>query len=139
MMEAPVLALSNFKAEFTIETDASRIGLGAILQQDDHQIAYLNKALTPRHKSLSTYEKELMAIVLALDKQGTMMEAPVLALSNFKAEFTIKTDASRIGLGAILQQDDHPIAYLNKTLTPRHKSLSTYEKELMAVVLALDK
>ncbi|GKC66601.1 retrovirus-related pol polyprotein from transposon 17.6, partial [Tanacetum coccineum] len=68
MMEAPVLALSNFKAEFTIETDASRIGLGAILQQDDHQIAYLNKALTPRHKSLSTYEKELMAIVLALDK-----------------------------------------------------------------------
>ncbi|XP_071728214.1 uncharacterized protein [Rutidosis leptorrhynchoides] len=36
-------------------------------------------------------------------------------------------------------QDGHPIAYLSKTLAPRHQSLSTYEKEFLAVIIALDK
>ncbi|GJV37157.1 putative mitochondrial protein [Tanacetum coccineum] len=49
------------------------------------------------------------------------------------------SNASGTGLGAVLQQGGHPIAYLSKSLAPRHWSLSTYEKELMAVVLALDK
>lgn len=39
----------------------------------------------------------------------------------------------------MLQQQGHPIAYLSKTLAPRHQALSTYEKEFLAVVLALEK
>ncbi|GKG34292.1 retrovirus-related pol polyprotein from transposon 17.6, partial [Tanacetum coccineum] len=66
-----------------------------------------------------------------------MIQTPVLALSNFDAEFVIETDALGICLGAVLQQGGHPIAYLSKTLAPKHQSLSTYEKEFMAVVLAL--
>ncbi|GKD09307.1 retrovirus-related pol polyprotein from transposon 297 family protein [Tanacetum coccineum] len=57
-----------------------------------------------------------------------MIEAPVLAFLDFTTEFTIKTDASGTGLGAVLQQGGHPIAYLSKSLAPRHWSLSTYEK-----------
>ncbi|GKB76333.1 retrotransposon-related protein [Tanacetum coccineum] len=68
MIEAPVLALPDFTTELTIETDASGTGLGAVLQQGGHLIAYLSKSSAPRHWSLSTYEKELMAVVLALDK-----------------------------------------------------------------------
>ncbi|GJR39964.1 putative mitochondrial protein [Tanacetum coccineum] len=68
-----------------------------------------------------------------------MTQSPVLALPNFKTEFVVETDASGIGLGAVLQQGGHPIAYLSKTLVPKHQSLSTYEKELMAIILALEK
>nr|GEV26418.1 retrovirus-related Pol polyprotein from transposon 17.6 [Tanacetum cinerariifolium]GEX07176.1 retrovirus-related Pol polyprotein from transposon 17.6 [Tanacetum cinerariifolium] len=68
-----------------------------------------------------------------------MIQMPVLALPNFDAEFVIETGASRIGLGAALQQGGHPIAYLSNTLAPKHQSLSTYEKKFMAVVLALEK
>ncbi|GJY16947.1 hypothetical protein Tco_0387369 [Tanacetum coccineum] len=39
-----------------------------------HLIAYLSKSLAPRHWSLSTYEKELMAVVLALDKITTLFQ-----------------------------------------------------------------
>ena len=51
----------------------------------------------------------------------------------------IETDASGYGIGAVLQQGGHPISFLSKTLAPKHQSLSAYEKELLAVVLALQK
>ncbi|GJY60640.1 retrotransposable element Tf2 [Tanacetum coccineum] len=71
--------------------------------------------------------------------QQAMVEAPVLALPNFKEEFIIEIDASRYGIGAVLQQRGHPIAFLSKTLAPKHQSLSAYEKELLAVVVDLQK
>ncbi|GKB95423.1 transposon ty3-I gag-pol polyprotein [Tanacetum coccineum] len=68
-----------------------------------------------------------------------MMQAPVLALPNFGKEFIIETDASGTGIGAVLQQDGHPIAYMSKSLFTKHQALSTYEKEFLAVLLALEK
>ncbi|GJR43651.1 ty3-gypsy retrotransposon protein [Tanacetum coccineum] len=68
-----------------------------------------------------------------------MMEAPVLALPNFDQEFFVETDASGTGIGAVLCQNGHPIAYLSKTLATKHQSLSTYEKEFLAIVAALEK
>ncbi|GKF40465.1 retrovirus-related pol polyprotein from transposon 17.6, partial [Tanacetum coccineum] len=66
--------------------------------------------------------------------QQAMMQSPVLALLNFDEEFVIEIDVSGFGIWAVLQQNKHPIAYLSKTLAPKHQSLSTYEKELLAVV-----
>ncbi|GJR29652.1 reverse transcriptase [Tanacetum coccineum] len=68
-----------------------------------------------------------------------MINSLVLALPNFKEEFVIETDASGVGIGVVLQQQGHPIAYLSKTLATKHQSLSAYEKELLVVVLALQK
>ncbi|GJZ10397.1 putative mitochondrial protein [Tanacetum coccineum] len=45
----------------------------------------------------------------------------------------------RIGIGVVLQQGGHPVAYLSKTLAPKHHALSAYEKELLAVIMALDR
>jgi hypothetical protein len=51
----------------------------------------------------------------------------------------VKTDASDYGIGAMLMQDQHPIAYLSKALGPRNQALSVYEKECLAILLAIDK
>jgi len=57
MISAPVLALPNFVKLFVVETNASGSGIGADLMQDYHPIAYLSKALAPKHQILSTYKK----------------------------------------------------------------------------------
>ncbi|GJU50922.1 putative mitochondrial protein [Tanacetum coccineum] len=68
-----------------------------------------------------------------------MVKAPVLALPNFEQKFVVETYASGKGIGAMLCQNGHPIAYWSKTLSAKHQALSTYEKEFFVVVAALDK
>ena len=68
MVQAPVLTLLDFSNLFVVEADASGTGLGAILMQDDRSLAYYSKALSTKALGKSTYEKELMVIVLSVNQ-----------------------------------------------------------------------
>ncbi|GJR82098.1 putative mitochondrial protein [Tanacetum coccineum] len=67
MVKASVLDLPNFEQEFVVETDVSGKGIGAVLCQNCHLIAYWSKTLSAKRQALSTYEKEFLAVVAALD------------------------------------------------------------------------
>jgi hypothetical protein len=43
-----------------------------------------------------------------------------------------------VGVGTVLMQDSHPIAYVSKSLGPKLRGLSTYEKEYVAILLAVE-
>jgi hypothetical protein len=60
MMSTPVLALPDFNKPFSIETDACDTGIGAVLMQDKHPVAYLSKALGVNNCKLSVYEKRVL-------------------------------------------------------------------------------
>ncbi|KAD4178089.1 hypothetical protein E3N88_26680 [Mikania micrantha] len=68
LMTAPILCLPDFSKTFTVECDASSEGVGAILTQDKHPIAYFSKGFSPSNRLKSAYDRELLALVLAVQK-----------------------------------------------------------------------
>jgi hypothetical protein len=83
MSQTPVLILPDFNKPFVIETDACDDGIGAVLLQQGHPVAYLSKALGVNNKKLPIYEKEFMAIMMAVDKWRAYLQ---------RGPFTIRTD-----------------------------------------------
>src|SRR6185436_9749409 len=79
----PVLALPNFSEPFTLETDACDSGVGAVLMQDNRPIAFFSKSLAASHQHLSIYEKELLALMMAIEKWRQYLQ---------QNEFIIQTD-----------------------------------------------
>ncbi|KAL8166903.1 hypothetical protein V2J09_008402 [Rumex salicifolius] len=69
--------------------------------------------------------------------KAALSSSPVLALPDFDTPFIVETDASNTGIGAVLMQNNHPISYISRALGPHHQALSVYEKELLAVVHAV--
>ncbi|XP_075062103.1 uncharacterized protein LOC142150817 [Mixophyes fleayi] len=67
-----------------------------------------------------------------------------LGAPDFDRRFTVQTDASNYGLGAVLSQvnqqgEEHPILYLSRKLLPREVAYAVVEKECLAIVWALQK
>ncbi|RVW67237.1 Transposon Ty3-I Gag-Pol polyprotein [Vitis vinifera] len=69
--------------------------------------------------------------------------APIVRAPNWKLPFEVMCDASDLAMGAVLGQreDGKPyvIYYASKTLNEAQRNYTTTEKELLAVVFALDK
>lgn len=66
------------------------------------------------------------------------MQAPVLVKPDFSKTFVVETDACDIGIGVVLM-DSHPMAYLSKHLCPTNQTLLVYEKECLAILMAVEK
>jgi hypothetical protein len=82
LSSASVLGILDFSIPFHLETDASGSGVGAVLLQNGHPLAFISKALEPRNQGLSVYE-EYLAILMAVDQRRHYL---------MNSEFIIHTD-----------------------------------------------
>ena len=66
--EAPVLTYFDPAKELEVQCDASQKGLGAALIQDGKPVAYASRSLTETETRYAQIEREMLAIVFALEK-----------------------------------------------------------------------
>ncbi len=76
------------------------------------------------------------------DLKQTLIQVPVLAFPDFSKPFEMYTDASAMGLGAVLMQKDskqknRPTAYVSRVLTPAEENYSVTHQETLGVVWGL--
>lgn len=69
-----------------------------------------------------------------------LSSAPILA--NFEWSFKLEVDASAVGAGAVLLQEDdagvdHPVCYYSKKLNKHQRNYYVIEKETLVLLLAL--
>ena len=88
LMTPPVLKVIEPDKPCILQTDASVLGLGAVLSQleesgEEHPVAFASRKLLPRERNYSAIEKECLAIVWSLQ---------VFHVYLFGRKFTIETD-----------------------------------------------
>ena len=79
----------------------------------------------------------------AFDKLKEMFtSAPILRNPDSNKPFIVETDASNFAVGAVLSQEFdgqlHPVAFLSKSLTQCQRNYQIYDKELLAIKVALE-
>jgi hypothetical protein len=68
-----------------------------------------------------------------------MSSCPVLALPDFTQPFLLECDAFGVGIGEVLMQQKHPIAYKSRNISAIERLYPIYDKEMLAIVHALEK
>jgi len=88
---APTLSCPSFEEPFALQTDASSVGLGAVLTQniegEERVIAFASRALADPEKKYSVTEQECLAVVWAIQKFRPYLEG---------YRFTVITDHSSL-------------------------------------------
>jgi transposase InsO family protein len=97
----PILAFPDFNSQFHVATDASDVGIGAVLSQFvgklERVICYASRALTDREKKFDTFEKEALGCVWATRKFRHYL---------FNSRFILHTDHA--ALKSLWEREDPP-------------------------------
>lgn len=91
LIAEPVLTTPNYALPFKIQTDASDIGIGAVLTQgtgsEEKVICYMSQKLSAQERKYSATERELLAVISAIMKFRPYIEG---------SHFTVITDNSSL-------------------------------------------
>lgn len=94
--------------------------------------APLTRLLT---KEIFLWTQEASAAFVQL--KHALTSPPVLRLPDFTQPFVIESDANNKGIGAILTQQNQPVVFFSEALKGSALALSTYGKEMLAIVKAI--
>jgi RNase H-like domain found in reverse transcriptase len=75
------------------------------------------------------------------DVKRAYTTAPVLKIADAALDYVVTSDASDVGIGAVLEQeyDDglHPVAYASRKLNSAEQNYPTHDRKLLAIIYAV--
>jgi hypothetical protein len=89
-----------------------------------------------RHKTFHWTEEEERSFKLLKEK---IIGQTVLVFPYFSKTFQVRCDTSEFVVGAVLSQDNRPIAYFSEKMNDAKMKYSTYDKEFYAIIQVLKK
>lgn len=138
-----VEAVASFPAPRTVRQVRSFIGMCAWYKRLIPSFSDLTEPLTRLlHKGV-TFEwgKEQCDVFEKL--KSILSSSPIVHCPDFSLPFELQCDASNVGLGAIVLQrvkkEERVVAYASRTLNTAERNYSTTEKELCAILFAIEK
>ncbi len=137
-----IKAIRDFPTPNSVDDARSFVGLAGFYRQFIHGFSQIASPITSLFKKdvpFTWSEPQALAFNTLKD---ALCNAPVLAFPDFDKEFSLCTDASDIGIGAVLLQKDsenrqRTIAYASRLLNPAEQNYSVTDRESLAVVWAL--
>ncbi|XP_066596240.1 uncharacterized protein [Prorops nasuta] len=120
LTSTPTLACPDFNRTFCLQTDASNVGLGAVLTQTHEQgecvIAYASRTLTPAEMKYTTTELECLAVLWSIKKFRGYLEGYKFTVmtdhNSLRWLNNLKDPSGRLGRWALeLMQYDFEIVY----------------------------
>lgn len=114
------------------------LGLKGFYRRFVRHYAHLTAPLIDLLK-LKSFSWPSTADIAFSDFKQAMANLLALALPDFNFPFDLTTDASSTNIGAVLSQNNKPIAFFVKKSCPRTQVASTYVWELYAIIEAVKK
>jgi hypothetical protein len=135
---AKVKAITDWSAPTTVQALRGFLGLAGYYRKFVRNFTIMAQPLNDLLKKESIFIWTLIHDSAFRALKQALSSAPVLTLPDFSVPFHVGTDASGSGVGPVLQQNGHPLAFISKSLNPRNQGLSTYEKKYMAILMSVD-
>ena len=137
-------AVADFPAPKNTQAVQQFLGLTGFYRRFVKGYATKSKPLTRLLKKDAIFEwlpQQQEAFIILRDN---LLTAPILAHPRFDRPFIVSTDASNVGVGAVLKQKDDDgrirvISYGSRSLSAAEEKYSATDKECLAIVFAIKK
>ncbi|KAL4378379.1 hypothetical protein GQ457_02G014110 [Hibiscus cannabinus] len=134
-----VSAIQNWPVPSTIRDVRAFLGITGYYRRFIKGYATIAAPITDLLKRDDPFQWNVNAHEAFERLKACLCSAPILALPDFDREFVVETDASGVGIGAVLTQNNRPLAFYSKKLSPKMQAASTYHREMYAITQAVAK